>query len=79
MRLTDNEFGGKVLSASQFFYFLMMNCFDDFIVLSWNVRGAANAISKRHYKELIKKYHPSIACCWKLMFNLGEWLASRIG
>jgi hypothetical protein len=60
MRLTNNEFGGKVLSASQFSYFLMMNCFDDFIVLSWNVRGAANAISKRHCKELIKKYHPSI-------------------
>jgi len=72
MRLTNNEFGGKVLSASQFFFLLMMNCFDDFIVLSWNVRGATNATSKRHCKELIKKYHPSICVLLETHVQFGR-------
>ncbi|KAJ6327417.1 hypothetical protein OIU78_014320 [Salix suchowensis] len=49
-----------------------MNCFDDFIVLSWNVRGAANATSKRHCKELIKKYHPSICVLLETHVQFGR-------
>lgn len=32
----------------------------DFSVLSWNVRGAANVMSKRHVKEMVKKHNPEI-------------------
>jgi len=69
---------GRFCLPLNFLFFLMMNCFDDFIVLSWNVRGAANATSKRHCKELIRSIILVFACCWKLMFNLGEWPASGI-
>nr|KYP77060.1 Transposon TX1 uncharacterized [Cajanus cajan] len=37
-----------------------MNYFNDFNILSWNIRGAANAKAHRRIRELIKLYKPSI-------------------
>lgn len=34
--------------------------FNNFSILSWNVRGAANTKGKRHVRELIRKYHSSL-------------------
>jgi len=31
----------------------------DTSILSWNIRGAQNSNSKRHLKELIRKYNPT--------------------
>lgn len=32
----------------------------DFFVLSWNIRGAANVVFKRHAEEMVKKHNPEI-------------------
>lgn len=32
----------------------------DFVIFSWNVRGAANAVSKRYMKEMMKKHNPEV-------------------
>lgn len=34
--------------------------FTNFSMLSWNIRGAHNKRAKRHVKELIKKFQPTI-------------------
>ncbi|KAK2416363.1 hypothetical protein QL285_038762 [Trifolium repens] len=43
---------------------LLSDCFvtealNDISVLSWNIRGAHNNNSRRHMKEIIRKYHPT--------------------
>lgn len=43
-----------------FFKFVLMIVQPDFSVLSWNVRGAANAVCKRHMKELLRKHNPEV-------------------
>jgi hypothetical protein len=50
----------------------MMNCFDDFLVWSWNVRGAVNATSKHHCKKLSMKYHPSICVLLETHVQFGR-------
>ena len=37
----------------------MMKCFNDFSVLSWNVRGARSKVGRRHVKNLVQKFKPS--------------------
>jgi hypothetical protein len=50
-----------MLKAASTIYTLIMNCFADCSnILVWNVRGAANMNIKRHRKDLIRKYHPSL-------------------
>src|ERR1044072_3119902 len=34
--------------------------YNDFSVLAWNIRGAANGSAKRHIRELLRVNHPSI-------------------
>lgn len=36
--------------------------FSHFLVISWNVHGVANKATKRHIKELMTTYRPSILC-----------------
>lgn len=38
----------------------MMMEFQDLVFLSWNIRGAMNLTGKRHARELVRKYKPSI-------------------
>lgn len=46
-------------------YLFIMNMFTDFSIISWNVRGGAKKIRKRHCKELVR-YSPPLSC-WKRM------------
>ena len=41
-------------------WFIMMRCFNDFSVLSWNVRRAGSKVGRRHVKNLVQKFRPSI-------------------
>jgi len=50
----------------------MMNCFDDFVVWFWKVRGAVNATSKCHCKKLIRKYHPIICMLLETHVQFGR-------
>lgn len=36
-----------------------MKDFNNISILSWNIRGAANCMAKRHVKDLVRKYHPT--------------------
>lgn len=42
-----------------FLYNFMME-FIDFSIMVWNIRGAVNLRGKRHTKELVRKYRPSL-------------------
>lgn len=42
------------------FQVVFMEVQPQFSVLSWNVRGAANAVAKRNIKELLKKHNPDV-------------------
>ena len=37
-----------------------MKCFNDFSVLSWNVRGAGSKVGRRHINNLANKFNPYI-------------------
>ena len=39
---------------------LILNVFNDFSVMSWNVKGATNKVGRRHVKNLILKYKPTL-------------------
>ncbi|KAL9380806.1 hypothetical protein Peur_026463 [Populus x canadensis] len=41
-------------------YLFILNMFMDFSIISWNVCGGTNKIRKRHYKELARRYRPSL-------------------
>src|ERR1044072_1932414 len=42
------------------FIFVFMDSFQDFCILSWNIRGAVNIAAKRVIKELIRQWRPDI-------------------
>lgn len=44
---------------SLLFLFIMIE-FQDFSVLCWNIRGAINVVGRRHTRELINKFRPSM-------------------
>jgi hypothetical protein len=41
-------------------YLFNMNMFTEFSIISWNIHGGANKISKCNYKELARRYHLSL-------------------
>jgi len=38
----------------------MMQLFNEFSILSWNIKGAVNSLGKRNYRDLVYKYQPSL-------------------
>lgn len=39
-----------------------MDCFNNFSILSWNIRGAMSSTARRHARDLVRKYKPSLFC-----------------
>lgn len=37
-----------------------MNGFDDFVLVSWNIRGASNKVTRRYLREMTRRYRPSV-------------------
>ncbi|KAI9386481.1 hypothetical protein POPTR_010G031125v4 [Populus trichocarpa] len=37
-----------------------MQLFNEFSILSWNIRGVVNSQGKRNYRDLVYKYQPSL-------------------
>lgn len=58
-----------------------MDCFDNFSVLAWNIRGAFSNGTKRHIRDLIRLYHPSIFCVFEThgLFMKAERFWTSIG
>lgn len=59
-------------------YFLM-DLFNNFNIMSWNIRGASNINARRHVHDLIRMHHPSLFCVYEthVLFSKVErfWLA----
>lgn len=51
---------GCLRPVSFLLQFIFMIKFNDFSMLSWNIRGAHNNKAKRHLKDLIRKFQPCI-------------------
>lgn len=39
---------------------VVMECFNNFTILAWNIRGAFGRERKRHIRDLVRLHHPSI-------------------
>lgn len=55
--------------------------FKDFSMLSWNIRVAQNNRAKRHLKDLIRKFQPSILVIMEthIAFNRTKAFWNRVG
>lgn len=42
-----------------------MDCFQNFSVLSWNIRGASSRNARRNVRDLIMLHHPSLFCIFE--------------
>lgn len=49
--------------------------FNDFSVLAWNIRGAANVSAKRHVRDLLRVNHPTLV----FLFETKVQFASVVG
>lgn len=49
-----------VLRAVPCLVMLFMMEFSDFSILVWNIRGAASSRGRRHVKDLVRKFKPSL-------------------
>jgi hypothetical protein len=79
--------GHELVVFAIFFFvlFLMMQLFNEFSILSWNIRGVVNSQGKRNYRDLVYKYqlslfviletHALFARVEKLWASLGYFLA----
>ncbi|KAJ1433224.1 Endonuclease/exonuclease/phosphatase superfamily [Sesbania bispinosa] len=60
---------------------VVMDCFSDFSILAWNIKGARSSRGKRYVKELISSHRPSV--CFILEthcpFNLEENFWHNLG
>lgn len=52
---------GLLLHLISFF----MECFNNFSLLSWNIRGAFSHDAKRKVRDLISNHHPSVFCVYE--------------
>lgn len=41
---------------------VFMDLFNNFSIISWNIRGAFSRETKRHVRDLVKSHHPSLFC-----------------
>ena len=39
---------------------VVMECFNDISIMSWNIRGTVGRCTWRHIRDLVKSHHPSI-------------------
>lgn len=55
---------------------VVMECFNDISIMSWNIRGTVGRCTWRHIRDLVKSHHPSIFLIMKRMGLSAEWTNS---
>lgn len=66
---------------AQILAWLLMDLFDNFTIMSWNIRGASSKLTRRHVRDIVKTHSPSVFCIYEthVLFSKMESFWDSIG